>query len=993
MAVLWAKGKSISTKKSSSSSKASSIGSVVSGNWGVGSTYSNTGNTVADKAVRDSKGISAQGSANEIAAAQASWDKDRLAAANTMTPWYVAPTKWTSWASQNNNRQSTTQPNPTAYGTKPSASDASSEQWNSMTLAQQKLYAKLNPNVDLAAKWWEFAKSNASKIAAQNWAASGKNDAWLWQKPTDWAAPQAPATNSYQDESAERMAEINANLQLAYEQTPWVFKNRELFDAEFDYAKRSQKQKTQLDEFYKRKTNESFLKSISANDIVNSITSGKTSLEKFADLETIDPVKYQAVMDGIQVANNKKKAESNMAVNDATLQSADGKSTELTVPKELTENNAAIEAAINSNADEYKAAVNDPDLMAKRDELTEEMWYVDQLDKDIMRVKDEVAAQYPWVPRSQLNAIIADRTDKYRIERGDALIKINTLQGIINNRLEEAQLNYNVENNRTSQLMSLESQKLQQLGFAFQLKSYEEAPQRAKELAQFQSDLQLQQNQAKMEQEFDFANPDWNSTDPAEQNRALTMAINRAYETFGDIIQRSPAQVIADVKKYAQENWVSMQEALQQNFISQLKDKPEYQKILNTKMWVSNDPSAGMQWGKIWEWTDDNGVVHDTFGLINLNNWTVTPSSFWGWGAWGGWSSQEWMRTDRHNNPTAFTTAIAEQAGLVLWKDYEQWDAFPNNPNLHTARLLWDPIETTIKVIDKIGFFTGAGQPRRTHTAMSNEEWLALDSAGKAAVVADMYRKEWGNGSLIWETNSTQSNTPQTNTSYDPNRMPDYIKYIEKWVMPTGMKDGSVNWQKFKAEAQEWYIAAKEEALKQKWFTITNPEAYLSTDQDTRTNVNKAVEQVPWFIDTMDRLIALTKEQGTEAPRTASALQMKQLVVDAQLKAKEIYNLWVLNWPDLELMQAIIKDPVGFGAKIAANTPLIRRDYAQLLRNAKETILSNAYGKASQVWLSPVMSWAAEDDERNNFLNQNISQWVSSWGGYTLQYSTPFPND
>lgn len=211
--------------------------------------------------------------------------------------------------------------------------------------------------------------------------------------------------------------------------------------------------------------------------------------------------------------------------------------------------------------------------------------------------------------------------------------------------------------------------------------------------------------------------------------------------------------------------------------------------------------------------------------------------------------------------------------------------------------------------------------------------------------------------------------------------------------MPTGMKDGSVNWQKFKAEAQEWYIAAKEEALKQKWFTITNPEAYLSTDQDTRTNVNKAVEQVPWFIDTMDRLIALTKEQGTEAPRTASALQMKQLVVDAQLKAKEIYNLWVLNWPDLELMQAIIKDPVGFGAKIAANTPLIRRDYAQLLRNAKETILSNAYGKASQVWLSPVMSWAAEDDERNNFLNQNISQWVSSWGGYTLQYSTPFPND
>ena len=35
------------------------------------------------------------------------------------------------------------------------------------------------------------------------------------------------------------------------------------------------------------------------------------------------------------------------------------------------------------------------------------------------------------------------------------------------------------------------------------------------------------------------------------------------------------------------------------------------------------------------------------------------------------------FRTDRNNNPTAFTTGIAEDALLVKGKDYEVGDAFP----------------------------------------------------------------------------------------------------------------------------------------------------------------------------------------------------------------------------------------------------------------------------------------------------------------------------
>lgn len=115
------------------------------------------------------------------------------------------------------------------------------------------------------------------------------------------------------------------------------------------------------------------------------------------------------------------------------------------------------------------------------------------------------------------------------------------------------------------------------------------------------------------------------------------------------------------------------------------------------------------------------------------------------------WSSG--MRTDRHNNPVAMTTDVARTLGLVEWVDYTKWDAFPNNPNLFTARLIGDGLQTTIKALDnaandpnKSAFTTQSGQPRWTYINMSDQEWLSKTPEQKAQVIAGMYQKEWGNG-------------------------------------------------------------------------------------------------------------------------------------------------------------------------------------------------------------------------------------------------------
>ena len=105
------------------------------------------------------------------------------------------------------------------------------------------------------------------------------------------------------------------------------------------------------------------------------------------------------------------------------------------------------------------------------------------------------------------------------------------------------------------------------------------------------------------------------------------------------------------------------------------------------------------------------------------------------------------FRTDRNNNPTAFTTAIAIEGGLVQGRDFVQGDPFGLSPNVYyTAKLIGDPVKLTIGVIDKIGFRVGSDpyKPRWTYINLPYDLWQGLTTAQKAEVIGDMYKCEGG---------------------------------------------------------------------------------------------------------------------------------------------------------------------------------------------------------------------------------------------------------
>jgi len=103
------------------------------------------------------------------------------------------------------------------------------------------------------------------------------------------------------------------------------------------------------------------------------------------------------------------------------------------------------------------------------------------------------------------------------------------------------------------------------------------------------------------------------------------------------------------------------------------------------------------------------------------------------------------MRTDAHNNPTAFTTALAKQAGLKLHVDYEVGAPFTvGKLVLRTAKLLGDPIALTGRLLDQVGFYTGRGAQRWDYIALPDFAWMKLSAVDRRRVIGFMYKREGG---------------------------------------------------------------------------------------------------------------------------------------------------------------------------------------------------------------------------------------------------------
>lgn len=505
---------------------------------------------------------------------------------NNVTP---TTTPWTTWSEiKTNNFQ---------------------ESWDKLSASQQASLMKRKEFSDyINSKWYTVKKEEPTTTTTPT---TKKTTTQTTPKQQQW---------DYQDNSQARMDQIANNLRGYEDSMPRLFDNwAEYYNFFIKDKWRSQDQIDFLEKYFDDYKKFSPYNNWSSSALWDWLANGDVPKEYLDYLRSRDPAKYQEVLSYKQDTEDRIKHEAYL----------DSLSSEAWFESEESETKKypwAVEYAkemgylVDENwdwIDDYRYIPPTPEELTKQDR-------VNQIDSRVMEIKnmqknmlDDYVEQYPWVPKATLMWIVQDRTKDLQREYDDLMV-------------ERAWLVWNIEymqNERNAQ-MDARQDTINNLYKAYWM-YYQYSPWGIAE----RTEAEYAANNITLDQA-----DSWNET---QKQMALQNVLDWYYEKYWDIIQRSEQQVINDVIAYAKKNWIWLAQALQENFIDQLKSKDAYKAYEESlTMWWWNwslEPIKDAKWNITWYVKIDKS----TWNVVSISWDTLSSLWLWWWKSWVVWSSYE----------------------------------------------------------------------------------------------------------------------------------------------------------------------------------------------------------------------------------------------------------------------------------------------------------------------------------------------------------------
>ena len=667
--------------------------------------------------------------------------------------------------------------------------------------------------------YWKFTFDadeylDESKFWKSNWEITVK----------EWTAAQTGRPD-YEIETKERLTEMVNNLNTYWDSNPEFFNDRETFNRVFEYnTRQSQAQRDLLDSYWKKA--QDYKKASSYNN--------SASFTSDLDSWNVSESEFEALKKYNQDVYIKWQKEMQDKLNAAIANLAN--------PFSIDD----MTTALNKIVEKFNLQAWDPyDIIWWWNQMMEKTWAWDSMNEakkhftaaddaiaQIKRIQSNYSSSTGW---NQSDTLVASRLQKallpYETLLSNELSAWQHWQSLYNTQLGTANQYAQTIQMQAKEDERIFQQKIKALWFAMDAYSYRTPEQQAQlqlQVQSIQNDMSLLQQSkqndlalynmaatAKLQNQLEAELSNLDVADPLQQRANLNRVVGQYFEQFWDIIQRSQSQVVDDVLAYAKEHWVSVGKALSENFIKPLQSKTEYKNALKAKY-----PSPKSESDK-WSYTVDEEwnikVQYTWSSQLDLE----AIRAMWGSGTWK-------MRTERNNNPTAMTSDVARSLWGVEWEDYIVWDAFQDNPNLHTAYLLGDPIETTIRLLDRAAttgrwaFYTKGWKQRWTHTAMTDEAWLNLSAEEKKNVVLKMLHNEWGDISKMayynwqWQWGNLGDVTLRDWTTYDSKNAPTYnsLTYDQqntvKWLLNLSINPTTITKRQYWDNFEKILTAAQE---------------------------------------------------------------------------------------------------------------------------------------------------------------------------------------
>lgn len=447
-------------------------------------------------------------------------------------------------------------------------------------------------------------QQNQTPANGQNWGNGGGNQQTLQHQETSQPQGQPSIQDmqkhqfGYQTDENYRKQRDTQFAQQLYQSNPNTFD----YNAVFNYVKSQAPQVSQgeisntvknIQRQWLQHSRIGAMGTASAEQIRNGLLNGQFSQSDLEILRTQNPEKYQEYLAHDEKMNAMSNAKHNAGMMNKLYnwESVKGEKTNQDLIMEAMEK---FFGNINYNSkeivDAYKEAINSSEIQKWNSKMLRTQKEMDEIDDDLDSLRDDLKRQYPWISKAQLNALVYDRSYKSMKRKNELHRDYIQARGEVQFLTDLAGKNLEADLKRVELQRAEFTDKYNALGFAKGILEFETPQQkRDAELDQIKKKANLQ-NQLS----------DLSVKDPEQLRANLSNALNSYYEKYGSLIMRSKDQVVDDILRYAKEKGVSVAQAMSENFIKPLQNKPQYRSLINKQ--TGYDPTS---WQQKWRITQD----------------------------------------------------------------------------------------------------------------------------------------------------------------------------------------------------------------------------------------------------------------------------------------------------------------------------------------------------------------------------------------------------
>ena len=407
----------------------------------------------------------------------------------------------------------------------------------------------------------------------------------------EWTAQQTWRPD-YQANSEARLNEMKGNLDHYFATSPRMFSDRETFNRVFEYNNRdSEAQRQLLDSYWKRKEDmDKASQYTSWESIMNWMNNSEITTDQLNLLKDTNPEAYQKRQE-LQEEEIKKRIVNDIVppLLEAISQNMVNMMNNLWIQPQEAED---IEWVYNDTMDRTQAyqTMEDANRTVKR---------IEEVNNKRTAIMNRYANSTWWTVS---DALAAARMQKalapYDTEMQGLQYQYQDYANLFSQKQAAAYQAAQVRQMQASENQRIWNQRLTALWFAQTAMSYRTPEQQAQlrlQEQQAENDMQLLQQSrlndlnrynayatAKMQNQLQQELTDLSVEDEAQLKANLNNALSDYYKNYGDIIQRSQAQAVEDIIKYAKDHNMSVAQALTENFIKPLQNKAEYKQKVAT---------------------------------------------------------------------------------------------------------------------------------------------------------------------------------------------------------------------------------------------------------------------------------------------------------------------------------------------------------------------------------------------------------------------------